>query len=120
MKHEPCLNQELEPPPKRQRTRRRPVCACGHERMECADCERGPVQLLAKGEEPTWKEVPIVMKKVAVCKGCREERATCSSCGKGYMEEVEKGNSPEFNEIEDTNASKVLTEPKPGQIACIY
>ena len=36
------------------------------------------------------------------------------------MEEVEKGNSPEFKEIEDTNASKVLTEPKPGQIACIY
>lgn len=38
-------------------TKRVPVCKCGHERAECADCGRGFLTVTMMGEVPQFKVV---------------------------------------------------------------
>ena len=75
-----------------------PVCACQEQREVCADCGKGFLEVVKKGELPLFKEIEIATKRVAIC-DCGEHRAECTACNAGFMTVMLKGKTPKFKVV---------------------
>ena len=87
--------------------KRVPVCACQEQREVCADCGKGFLEIVKKGELPLFKDIEIATKRVAIC-DCGEHRAECTACNAGFMTVMLMGKTPKFKVVPVDPSDKAM------------